>query len=199
MKTPARTTLPVNPRERQVHALKHGIFYRFAFYAFFCLFVCGVFSLCWDCWIFYSNPPAPEGTFLLVVGLMTCILYLALMIPVGDIYFYERYVEIRYLLPFMKRQVIYYDKMHVHITEGLDIVTLNHSLIFPNCADAPCTWLRTYCSEGIYFYLFNNQPVQRFYHLLLEADPEILEFVKTKAQSVNYHNGKNSIWAKKIF
>ena len=185
MKTPKRTTLPINPSARAVHALKHSIFHGFAFYAVFCFCVYCVFLNCWYCW----NPPAPEGMPVLVVSSMASILFLALMIPAGDIYFYERYVEIRRILPFMKRQVIYYDKMHVHITKGLGLVILNHYEIPPKFWDAPYTWVKIYYSDGIYFYFVHTpeaNPPRLFFQLLLEADPEILEFVKTKARSVSY-------------
>ena len=199
MKTPARTTLPINPRERQVHALKHSIIYGCIFYCVFVLFAYKALLQCWHLWIFFYNPPATEGMPRAdVTSLMMFIIILAPMIKIGDIHFYERYVEIRRLLPFMKRQVIYYDMMYVHIMEGTGLVTLNHYETPPKFWESPYTWLKTYYSDSIHLYFIHDPkaypPRAVRLGLLLASNREIMEFVKTKAQSINRHN--NSIWQK---
>jgi len=127
---------------------------------------------------------------------MPFILILAPMIPVGDIHFYERYVEIRRLLPFMKRQVIYYDMMHVHIMEGTGLVILNHYETLPRFWKSPYTWLKIYYSDSILFYFITPETELPWKAslLLLAANLEVVEFIKTKAQSVTYNN--NPMWQK---
>ena len=193
MKTPARTTLPNNPRERQVHILKRSIIYGCILS---CLVVYLTFTTCRGWWVFCFNPPLEyvikeEMLAELVMSSIGYILLLASAITVGDIYFYERYVEIRCLLPFMKRKVIYYDMMHVHIMERPGFVALNHYETPPKFWNTPYTWLKTYYSDSIYFYFVRTTPPETwlppgFSLLLLESNPETLEFAKTKAQSVSY-------------
>jgi len=192
MKTSARTTLPINSRERQVHALKHSIIYGCIFYCTFVLSVYKTLLECWYLWILFLTKGIMLG-----ISLMPFILILAPMIPVGDIHFYERYVEIRRLLPFMKRQVIYYDMMHVHIMEGTGLVILNHYETLPRFWKSPYTWLKIYYSDSILFYFIHTpktHPPRLFHRLLLVSNPEIMEFIKTKAQSVTYNN--NPMWQK---
>ena len=198
MKTPARTTLPINPRERQVHTLKHSIIYGCVFYFVFVLFVYKALIQCWDWWLFCFNSPAMVRPLEAHVAYsMILILILAPMIPVGDIHFYERYVEIRRFLPFMKRQVIYYDMMYVHIMEGTGLVILNHYETLPRFWKSPYTWLKIYYSDSILFYFIhtpNTRPPRVFDYLLLYSNSEIMEFLKTKTQSVSYNN--NPMWQK---
>ena len=195
MKIPARTTLPKNPRERQVHALKHSIIYGCVFYCVFVLFVYKALLQCWDLWLFYFNPPVTQemlrahvtSPMIFILNLMIFILILAQMILVGDIYFYERHVEIRRLLPFMKRQVIYYDMMHVHIM-GTGLVILNHYEAPTKFWEPAYISLKTYHFDSIHFHFIFNRPPRVFRSLLLLSNYEIMEFIKIKAQSVSYYN-----------
>jgi len=190
MKTPARTILPDNPHERPVHEVKHK---KWSFY-FVVTVVIVVFCDYW--WFFDFNPPPAHTTKVemldvLIMYSMACVLYLAIMARAGDIYFYERHVEIRRFLPFIKRYIIYYDKMHVRIIKkkGLaryydkinfsfnskdGLVYLKQYEALPKFWKSPYMWLKIATSESISFSSISN--------------PEILEFVKTKAQSVNYRS-----------
>jgi len=189
MKTTKQTTLSNNPHEQPVHVLKRSMFFRC--FAYFVATTIPIIN-CYLWWCLYFNPlpglnTEPEYKIgmlaLLVMASLICILLVAIVAAVGDIYFYERYVEIRRLLPFMKQHVIYYDKMHAHIPELAEFsdmmsFTLNRYETPPKVWKSPYTWLKAYHSESI---CFGHSKVTTFY------DPEILEFVKTKAQSVNYH------------
>ena len=110
-------------------------------------------------------------------GLILWISGAILLASVRDIYFYEGYVETRSLLPsFMNREVISYDKMHVHIYKRHDRIRLNHYETLPKLWESPYAWLKT-----------------KFYPSILLAcsprycTPEMLEFIKTKAQSISYY------------
>jgi len=100
---------------------------------------------------------------------LVLILYVVTMKP--TVYFYERYAQIRRFLPFVKRHVIYYDEMHVHIVKKKGHVRLNHYRTLPKFWESPHTWLKANFLDAI--------------NLPLNCDPKILEFVQTKALSVN--------------
>ena len=174
MKTSSRTTLPLNPHEQPVHEVKYGMIFRCYIY---CAIVCALFficDLCWECYLKLTSglitKPAEEIITMAMISL-GCALWVLVMAKDGDMYFYERYVEIRRLLPFMKRHVISYDKMHVHISRRSGFVHLNHYETLPSPWKSPYTWLKVYNYESASFSGISN--------------PEILEFLKTKAQSVN--------------
>ena len=194
MKTPARTILPDNPHERPVHEVKRGIIYRCYIY---CLIIFGPFFIYEVLWEHYFKltsglikKPVLEITVMAILSI-GAILWVLEMVRAGDIYFYERYVEIRRFLPFMKRKIIYYDQIHVRIIkkEGLDKywdklrlpisrydgrVYLDQHKTLPKFWKSPYAWLEIATSESIRFSAISN--------------PEILEFVKTKAQSVDYRD-----------
>jgi len=106
----------------------------------------------------------------------------------GDVYFYEGYVERQALFPFAKRKVIYYDKMHVHIAKPPDWVLAERapSVIFNHCEMLPKHWLHSWLEE----YHSENIIGLPYPSFGMFYDPKILEFVKTKAQSVSYYNPK---------
>ena len=194
MKTPARTTLPDNPHERPVNEVKRGIIYRCYTY---CLIIFGPFFIYEVLWEHYFKltsglikKPVLEITVMAILSI-GAILWVLRMARSVDIYFYDRYVEIRCFLPFMKRKVIYYDQIHVRIIkkEGLDkywdklrfrnrrqdgLVHLDQYKTLPNPLKSPYAWLEIATSESASFSAISN--------------PEILEFVKTKAQSVDYRD-----------
>ena len=179
MKTTTRTTLPDSTHEQPVHELKLS---KWARYLLYFMIVSLLFFGCFFWWFCYFNlspelvkagEPGAIAVIFLVMFSLGGIVYVASMATVGDIYFYERYVEIRRFLPFMKRLVIYYDKMHVHIGH-MGRVNLNHYETQPKFWKSPYTWLKASILDVIYF--------------PLNYDFEILEFVKTKAQSVSYYN-----------
>ena len=91
----------------------------------------------------------------------------------GDMYFYEQRVEMRHFLPFMKRRVIYYDKMHVHIMKN-GAIALNHYATWPKFWESPYTQFKATIFDQIGF-------------SSLFCNPEIREFLKTKAQSVSHY------------
>ena len=168
MKTTERTTLPDKTHEQPVYELKLSRW--LVYFGAVLLLLCNGFL--W--WLV----PFPElikeralGTLIILVMLtLACIMSILMTPTYGDLYFYERHVETGSFLPFVKRKTIYYDKMHLYVRKD-GIVILSHFEARPKFC--PYTRLRAYHSESI------NLP--RTY------DPEILEFVKTKAQSVNYH------------
>ena len=181
IKTPARTTLPGN--EQPIYELKHPSRYQETSRSFKCLFYFLAFIFLFGSVLIWrvnvsglikaGGPEMVIGLVIVVIYPLACIMVLASMIGSGYIYFYERYVEIRRFLPFMKRLVIYYDKMHVHIG-NMGRVTLNHYEAQPKLWKSPYIWFKANFFDVIYF--------------PLNYDFEILEFVKTKAQSVNYYN-----------
>ena len=196
IKTPMRTTLPDNTHEQPVYEVKHShtlqskLFIKYGFYFLATiLLLVNVFMWKTDAFTKLIGGAGGLGMAIRLVMMalfsLLSIFVLAIMATPGDIYFYERYVEIRRILPFMKRYVIYYDKMHVHIVEGTSFVILNHYETLPKFWKSPYTWLK-----AIYFANIGlaNTRFTLFY------DPKILEFVKTKAQSVTYYTdyiGKN--------
>ena len=196
MKTTTRTTLPDNTHEQPIYEVKHShtlqskLFIKYGFYFLATiLLLVNVFMWKTDAFTKLIGGAGGLGMAIRLVMMalfsLLSIFVLAIMATPGDIYFYERYVEIRRILPFMKRYVIYYDKMHVHIVEGTSFVILNHYETLPKFWKSPYTWLK-----AIYFANIGlaNTRFTLFY------DPKILEFVKTKAQSVTYYTdyiGKN--------
>jgi len=182
MKTTARTTLPDNPHEQPIYEWKRSrvpVYY----FAIILLFVNG--SL-------WGLIPFPElikagapGMVLLVIPVIFLLLSIICMLMVsvstrGDVYFYEQYAESRGLfLPFVKQNIIYYDKMHVHILKEPDWIMemkpVSGTLSYYETP--PKLWsyirLRAYHSENIGFSLALNS--------------EVMEFIKTKAQSVSYY------------
>jgi len=93
----------------------------------------------------------------------------------GDIYFYEGYVERRCIFPFMKPDIIYYEEMSAHF-DVMDSVYLSHYETWPKFWKSPYTWLKAKSYDSILIGYYS-----RYY------TPEILEFIKTKARSVSYH------------
>ena len=146
MKTTERTD---NTHEQPIYELKHSIWFKIGvcFIAFIMLAM-GAFG---------------------AVGVIISLSMPLFLVSFGDIYFYEGYVERRFLLP-VKPYVIDYDKMHVHIY--VDHFKLNSDRTLPKWYDA---W-----SKHPYDYI-------RVASSSRYCTPEILEFIKTKAQSVNYH------------
>ena len=180
MKTSARTTLPVNPREGQhpLHEIKRNMLSRCSVYH---AAIIAPLVICFNCWLLYFEPSFVFVTekhemvtqlVMVVMSSLAGIVWVAMAARVGDIYFYECYVEIRRILPFMKRKVIYYDKMHVHITKKEGLVSLNNYRTPPKFLESPYTWLKANFSDVIGFSIVGNT--------------EVLEFVKTKAQSVKH-------------
>ena len=117
MKTPARTTLPDNPYEQPVYEMKRSIFFGWGIY--FAAATVPIIN-CYLWWLLCFDPltrftAQPGALAVLVAVSLVCVLWVAIMIAAGDVYFYERYVEIRRFLPFMKQRIIYYDKMYIHI------------------------------------------------------------------------------------
>jgi len=207
MKITTRTTLPNNPYEHPVYEVKRSIFFKWSVY-FAVATVPAITCYLW--WFLYFNLPLQYiiepgqkiGTLVLLVMVsLICILWIAIVAALGDVYFYEGHVEIRRFLPFMKRQVIYYEKMHVHMPtpmhteyyEKMDIhmplpmyidwtprpvpVVLNHYETSPKLWKSPYAWLKAYHSESIGFSLAS---------LSITSNPEVMEFLKKKAKSVNY-------------
>ena len=169
MKTPARTTLPDNPHEQPVYEIKSKWF-RYSFY-FSLIYLLFIHCFFWWYIIYSDSRPAEPPYVLIAVTTPAAIVCVAIISTLGDIYFYERYVEIRRFLPFMKRFVIYYDKMHVRVRKD-GIVTLNHYETQPKCWKSPYTWFKASFIDAINIPLFST--------------PEIREFAKTKVQSVSY-------------
>ena len=175
MKTTARTILPDNTHERPVYELKRKWFRWNVYFA-------STTALLINCYYwrsFYFNPspklvkagePGTTMVIFLVMSSLAIIMAIVIMAALGDIYFYDQYVEIRRFLPFMKRLVIYYDKMHVHIRQDGPAI-LNYYETPPKFWKSPYTWLKIYHSESI--------------KLPLNCGPKIFEFLKTKAQSAN--------------
>ena len=114
------------------------------------------------------------GFFLGLVGLMFSSSSIIFLMSVGDIYIYEGYVERRCLLPFMNPYIIDYDEMHVHIY--VDHFKLSRDRTPPKRFKFPYEWLKA--NPYVYIRVASSS---RYY------TPEILEFLKTKAQSVNDH------------
>ena len=169
MKTPVRMTLPGNTHERPVHELKYGIISRCFVYG---VIVLPLFVNCYLWWALSRK--TGEVIIMLAMISLGCILWVVVMSALGDIYFYEQYVEIRRLLPFIKGHVIYYDNMHVRINDPGGGVTLQHYQIPTKFWKSPYTWFKANCFEVI------NIP--RLLHV-----PETEEFVKPKARSVEYY------------
>ena len=172
MKTTERTD---NTRELPIHELKRSKWYRYLFY---------FFAFCPIVYVFtdFMNPTVEKlGIYLLYLP-AHIIMVAVEAFQQGDIYFYERYVEIHYLLPFMKPYVMYYDKMHIHISKdvayGQDHLCISHYRTTPNFFESKFTFEfiikpPDYISLSSPYYCYT---------------PEILEFLKTKAQSVNYYD-----------
>ena len=175
MKTTERATLPENVHEQPAHELKLSKWVRYGLYYVAVSLPIGLG------WAYFSmfegiGQPASNQTMepLIICVAMSLLLYIigvpAIGLLVGDIYFYDRRVEMRCLFPFAKRKVIYYDKMHVHI-RNMGRVLLNHYETPPRFWKSPYTWLKANFIAAMNIALF--------------ANPEIQEFLKTKAQSVN--------------
>ena len=113
------------------------------------------------------------GLVISVILVLAGIMFLAMGVAAGNVYFYDRYVEIRRFLPFMKRHVMYYDKMHAHVSVT-DNILLNHYETRPKFWKSPSTWLKA----NIFYIVY----IPNFY------DSEIQEFVKTKALSVSHYS-----------
>jgi len=178
MKTTAQTTLPDNTHGRPIHEVKWSKWQYYLLSFFFVLFswpiVCVVF--------FYFMNPTVEVR--MVNYLLVYIIFISgtayHLLIIGDIYFYERHVEMRRFLT-LKKKVIYYDEIHVHIMTSGEYameggtVTLSHYKTLPKFLKSPYTWFKVTTSEFISF-------------PRADCTPEILEFLKTKAQSVNYYD-----------
>ena len=175
MKTTMRTTLPDTMHEQPVHQLKLSKWVRYGFYSVAVLVPIGLGLSYFSMFERIGQSPSNQTMEVLIIGaaiyLLSYIICIAIIgLLAGDIYFYERYVEIRRFLPFMKRYVIYYDKMHVHIS-NMGHVILNHYKTQPKFWKSPYIWLK-----ANFLYIINIPPI---------CNSEIREFVKTKAQSVN--------------
>ena len=194
--TPARTTLPNNTHEQPIYEIKCRKWFRWSVYF---LAATAPLDYCYYWWSVYFNP-SPElvkageaGTIVisLVMSSLIVIGCLVLMARFGDIAFYEQRVEIRRLLPFMKRHVIYYDSMHVHITRVYNSVNLSHYETPPKFWESPYTCFKADFSDVIGFHLIRKTGLNVYHHinangLPIASNTDILEFLKTKAQSVNY-------------
>ena len=125
---------------------------------------------------FFTNPLIVISLLLYITSVVTTAL------KYGDIYFYERYVEIRLFFPFIKRRAMYYDDMHVHVMEHgkfttMDhpVVTLSHYRTPPKFLKSPYAWFKMNIYDSFYFFF-------QFW------TPALSEFLKTKAQSVSYYD-----------
>ena len=132
MKTPERTILPDNTHEQLIYELELIRWHDYYALAVMLLFLNG---LSW--WLIPFSQLIKERVLVIVIVLVTLtafllafIMWVVMMSTLGDIYFYERRGEMHSLLQFMKRKVIYYDKMHVHIG-NMGRVTLNHYETYP--------------------------------------------------------------------
>jgi len=176
MKTTTRTTLPINPHEQPVREMKLK-WYRYLFY-FMTVFVPSAYCFAYyDLFLKISPPPSDFTVKQLVICLAISLLGLiigiaTLALALGDIYFYDQHVEMRRFLPFVKRSVIYYDKMHAHIWQN-GSVSLNHYETQPNFLKSPYTWFKANFIDAVNIPGF--------------CKPEIREFAKTKAQSVSHY------------
>ena len=112
----------------------------------------------------------------LVISVISPLAFIMILVGASaawDAYFYGQYVEIQRLLPFMERHVMYYDKMHAHVSI-MDHILLNHYETRPKFWKSPYTWLKANLLYVIYIPNF--------------CDPEIQEFAKAKAQSVSHYS-----------
>jgi len=177
IKTTARATLPTtmrttNTHEQPVYELKPRELRYGAYYL-------ALIFLLLSCYMWGVEVPKlmKVGGLEMLIKLVMSVIFLPagiLMISIlGDIYFYDRYVEIRRFFPFMKRYVIYYDEMHVRIMQNGG-VNLSPYRTPPKLLESPYTWFKANTSD--------------FIGLTRYCTPEILEFVKTKAQSVSHCN-----------
>jgi len=182
MKTTTRTTLPDSTHERPIHEVKWSKWYLY-------LSSFGFVILSWPIVYFVFSYPTLEEDLVIrmAIYLPVYIMFVAGMaLQFRDIYFYERHVEMRRFLTFMKRRVIYYDDMHVHIMTYGEFarqggtVNLSHYETWPCFWESPYAWFKANTYDLICF----PRPISfpRPY-----CTPEILEFLKTKAQSVSYY------------
>ena len=107
MKTSARTTLPDGTHEQPVHELKLSKWVRYLLYSAIVswpiLLGWGYFNMFEEIGQPSSNLGVEELVICVAISLLGYIISVAVMAALsGDIYFYERYVEIRRFLPFMK-------------------------------------------------------------------------------------------------
>jgi len=187
MKTTERTTLPDNTHERPIHEVKRSKWYK---YWLSFVFVIVLWPIVGPVFSYSMNNPIKAIYFLsyfthpiIVIYLLLCIIGVATTaLHTADVYFYERYVEMRCFFPFIKRRVMYYDDMHVRVMEYGDFATMVHPFVrlshyrtLPKFLKSPYAWFKMNISGSIYF------PLQFW-------TPVLLEFLKIKAQSVSYYN-----------
>ena len=187
MKTPERTTLPDNTHEQPIYEVKWWNKWYKYWLSF--IFVISSLPILAPVFFYFINPTIAinllsclKHPILAMIYLLLCIRGVATtVLEIGDVYFYERHVEIRLFFPFMKRRVIYYDDMHVFVLGYGDLITmaectvyLSHHKMSPKFWKSPYAWFKANYYDYICF-------------PRTDCTPEILEFLKTKAQSVNDH------------
>ena len=171
MKTTERTTLPINPHEQPIHKMEGNKLFIGVLITLMAVVSCFYWYAVW--FIPLPDPVTKEEMFevLTISSLIGSLCIAAVIISEVDIYFYEQYVERRPLLPFMKRRVVYYDKMHVHIMKDGGVI-LNHYKTPPKFLESPYTWFKA----NVFDFISLSSG---------SCPPEIWAFVKIKAQSVS--------------
>jgi len=189
MKTPERTD---NTHEQQIcliYELKYG---RSKFLAYFITAI--ILLSCCYLWGVEFPKLIKSGVYndgivrLLMASTLSLLLIIFVMSISGDIYFYDQYVERQSFLPFIKPLVIYYDEMHVYILND-DTAHRGHLTLSPY-RTSPEFWKPQYKCIGLFPHPYRTSPKPSYppYTCSPYYTPEILEFVKTKAQSFNYYD-----------
>ena len=181
MKTTTRTTFPDNPHELPVHEVK---FDRGSFGLLIAVAVLLAPNLLA---VYLTRSDVSKADFLFYLLILT-IPYIVLVIvstmTAADTYFYEQCVEARPFLPFMKRRILYYDKIHLHTMKSNDtprIVNLSYYETPPKFRKSLPTWSKTHSSDIVFVLDIND----------IDTNAKILEFLKIKVQSVNSFSRNN--------
>jgi hypothetical protein len=107
-------------------------------------------------------------------------LYFPTLIPVfatGNVYFFEKHIELRPYLPFIRKRIVYYDGLHIRIREGRGILLTN--AIIPKWWKSPYTYWKIVSLNGF------RIPFSSIGLKNPEVLPQAISIVREKATSVS--------------